>query len=308
MNIQINLEGEEIVSEQNLRDKFIVPPFSVLDTRQKYWQERKRYWLSLGIEDELGRDSNLLGLSDACDRGYLDKEGTLGNSNLGKTSIFDPFLCEVIYKWFCPKNGRILDPFAGGSSRGIVATKLGYRYLGIELRKEQVEANREQAKKIGVFPDYIIGDSEEKLDEITETFDFIFSCPPYYNLEVYSNLEGELSNMASYKRFLIKYGNIIRKSLRLLKYNRFACFVVSNIRNKDGLYLNLVGDTISLFCKNENVYFYNDIILLNAIGSLPIRVKKIFRKNRKVGRLHQNILLFYKGNNPENIQKLNFHV
>jgi len=249
-----------------------------------------------------------LNFSDACDKGYADSKGTLGNSNLGKTSIFDPFLCEVIYKWFCPKNGKILDPFAGGSSRGIVATKLGYEYLGIELRKEQVEANQRQAKKIGVFPKYIIGDSEEKLDEITENFDFIFSCPPYYNLEVYSNLEGELSNMASYKRFLIKYGSIIRKSLYLLKYNRFACFVVSNIRNKNGLYLNLVGDTISLFCENENVYFYNDIILVNAIGSLPIRVKKIFRKNRKVGRLHQNILVFYKGNNIENIQRINFLV
>jgi len=41
MNIQLNLEGEKIASEQNLRDKFIVPPFSVLDTRQKYWQDRK---------------------------------------------------------------------------------------------------------------------------------------------------------------------------------------------------------------------------------------------------------------------------
>jgi len=36
----------------------------------------------------------------------------------------------------------VLDPFAGGSVRGIVASRLGYRYVGIELRQEQVEANR----------------------------------------------------------------------------------------------------------------------------------------------------------------------
>src|SRR6185295_8430413 len=27
------------------------------------------------------------------------------------TSIFDPVLCELAYKWFCPPGGSILDPF-----------------------------------------------------------------------------------------------------------------------------------------------------------------------------------------------------
>lgn len=40
-----------------LAERFLVPPFSVLDARQGYWQERKRAWLALGIESELGRGS-----------------------------------------------------------------------------------------------------------------------------------------------------------------------------------------------------------------------------------------------------------
>lgn len=39
----------------SMADKFLVPPFSVLDARQGYWQERKRQWLALGIQSELGR-------------------------------------------------------------------------------------------------------------------------------------------------------------------------------------------------------------------------------------------------------------
>jgi len=39
----------------SLKDRFIVPPFSVLDARQGYWQERKRQWLAIGIQSELGR-------------------------------------------------------------------------------------------------------------------------------------------------------------------------------------------------------------------------------------------------------------
>ena len=42
-------------SHGKLTDTFIVPPFSVLDARQGYWQERKRAWLSLGIQSEIGR-------------------------------------------------------------------------------------------------------------------------------------------------------------------------------------------------------------------------------------------------------------
>lgn len=50
------------VPRVSLADRFIVPPFSVLDARQGYWQERKRAWLALGIQSELGRGrGNLLG-------------------------------------------------------------------------------------------------------------------------------------------------------------------------------------------------------------------------------------------------------
>jgi hypothetical protein len=53
------------------------------------------------------------------------------------TSIFDPVLCELAYRWFCPPGGLVLDPFAGGSVRGIVAAKLGRQYVGYDLRPEK---------------------------------------------------------------------------------------------------------------------------------------------------------------------------
>src|SRR5271154_2766551 len=51
----------------------------------------------------------------------------------GGTSVFDPVLCEIVYRWFCPYGGLVLDPFAGGSVRGIVASKCGRRYIGMDL-------------------------------------------------------------------------------------------------------------------------------------------------------------------------------
>jgi len=47
----------------SLAERFGVPPFSVLSAREGWWQDRKRAWLSLGIQSELGRGENLIGRS-----------------------------------------------------------------------------------------------------------------------------------------------------------------------------------------------------------------------------------------------------
>jgi hypothetical protein len=86
----------------------------------------------------------------------------------GSTSIFDPVLTEVCYRWFCPPGGRIIDPFAGGSVRGIVAARLGRRYEGVELREVQVEANRQQALDILTGAPAIVPDvPEDYMPEMT---------------------------------------------------------------------------------------------------------------------------------------------
>lgn len=499
--LDIKLDELESGEEQKyikLTDKFIVPPFSVLDTRQGYWQERKRAWLSLGIESELGRSDNLtFGNFDKYQKRYKNnisefdhyrvKEGKRKTMDEQRTSIFDPVLAEIAYKWFCPQSGEILDPFAGGSVRGIVAAYLGYNYTGIDLREEQIETNKKQWTDISLItesedtqttkdfievkisnkwlkhkfqcneeyitthchgrcregtnkvvisllpeeaeamikqgynvidgllqpnnetgkcpfkkasglcgihdsdlkpfgciaspftlnnantliirnrysllkchgsgePSYItfksslnlifgikeadkivdtlktsdndfmakmpyssyknlkyldslkhknilnkkgnikwITGNAEKITEITNNqYDFIFSCPPYYNLEVYSNLEGDLSAKETYEQFLESYHKIIEQCVSLLKEDRFACFVVADIRDKKGFYRNFVSDTIAGYHK-AGMALYNEAILVNVIGSLPIRVGPAFGSYRKLGKCHQNVLVFYKG-------------
>ncbi len=125
--------------DPNKRNKmttdFIVPPFSVLDAKQGYWQDRKREWINLGIKSEDGRGENLLNLSPVA-------------RLKGGTSIFDPVLCEILIKWFSAKKDIILDPFAGGSVRGIVSSICERNYIGIDISKEQIQANLKQAKTL----------------------------------------------------------------------------------------------------------------------------------------------------------------
>ena len=201
-DIIFQLNHHRYSSKTDSRQKYIEPPFSVLDTKLKSWQERRDIWYQLGIQSELGRGEEYGGYNNFGDwiiqKGWTEKGSFVGQEAKLKTSIFDPVLCELMYEWFCPKDGTVLDPFAGGSVRGIVSAVLNHPYLGIDLNEYQVKSNREQANEIlkKEKPEWISGDSETILDTVNEKFDFVFSCPPYFDLEVYTNEEEDLSNMS----------------------------------------------------------------------------------------------------------------
>jgi hypothetical protein len=218
------------------------------------------------------------------------------------TSIFDPVVCELAYRWFCPPGGQIIDPFAGGSVRGIVASHLGRKYVGVELRREQVEANWLQLDiAADPKPDWRNADSRDIARVCFDVqADMVFSCPPYADLEVYSDDPADLSTLA-YDQFVEAYRHIIKETCSLLKENRFACFVVGNVRDKRGNYRNFTGDTVEAF-RAAGLHFYNEAILVTAVGSLPVRVGKQFAAGRKLGKTHQNVLVFVKGDGKKATQ------
>lgn len=372
----------------SLAERFVVPPFSVLDARQGYWQQRKRAWIELGIRGELGRDSGIVpnggnrppehdgawlrsgkpnpvpgggspmphdrtangktaGRTFAQDlmrgehvvgaqrpadsRAYHDhdwqlkhlarpqarinhiaintqdwvqrkiEDGEIGpggaNVNQSGTSVFDPVLCEIAYRWFAPQRAAILDPFAGEATKGIVAAYLGHAYTGVELRAEQVAANVEQANAIGVAPQWICGDSE-RIGELLPAgarYDLIFTSPPYFDLEIYSADTRDGSAFSSYERFMGWYRDVFAQCVERLNPNRFVVVKIGEIRDrKTGAYRNFVGDTIRCFT-DLGLHYYNEMILITVAGSLPIRVAKQFETTRKIGKTHQNVLAFFRG-------------
>jgi hypothetical protein len=76
--------------------------------------------------------------------------------------------------------------------------------------------------------------------------------------------------------------------------------VVSEVREEcrgieKSNFVGLVPDTIHILRDICSLHYYNEIIVMNNIGSLPIRAPKYFDQSRKIGRMHQNVLVFYKG-------------
>lgn len=321
-----------------LAERFTVPPFSVLDARQGYWKTRKRAWIDLGLKSYMGRETTATfntatmvdqfrpkllprqkgNLPSARKRedGRLQRGDALGQPLATSTvqttlSIFDPVLAEVAYRWFCPRGGKVLDPFAGGSVRGLVAMRLGLEYYGIDLRPEQVDANRYQTKEIGArfasdtgSVHWELGDSAEVLADASKGWasaDLVFSCPPYMDLETYSDDPKDLSAMPR-KEFWALYRKIIRAACDRLANDRFAVWVVGEVRDPtSGAYRSFVPGTIKAF-EDAGLSYYNEAILLTSLNSVPLRAAKQFVAGRTLCRTHQTVLVFLKGNKKRAVE------
>jgi DNA modification methylase len=285
-------------ARSTLNKTFLVPPFTILDARQGYWQERKRSWIGIGLRSSEGR----YGTQESLGNAYITKMKVDGITpdlinipDWATESIFDPVLCELSYLWFTNTNFKILDPFAGGSVRGIIANYLHRDYTGIDIRQEQIDANIKQGFKIlpDNTPNWICGDSVNICDIANGEYDFILSCPPYADLEVYSDLPNDISNM-EYSKFIEIYRDIVSKACSMLKNNRFACFVVGEVRDNKGNYYNFVSDTIKAFT-DVGLSYYNEAILITQASTASIRASRQFSAGRKLVKTHQNVLVFVKG-------------
>lgn len=234
---------------------------------------------------------------------YKPVENGGGTMNGTGTSVFDPVLCETQYLWFTKEGDHIIDPFAGGSVRGIIAVELGRKYTGIDLREEQVAANRENAKICeNGEPVWITGDSLNIKTLAPGKYDFLFTCPPYGNLEVYSDDPKDLSTMDD-EAFDKTYTDILHNAADMLEDDRFACIVVGNYRDKKGHLRDLVGLTVRAM-EEAGMHYYNDMIFVTPAGSLPVRVGKAFKTSRKIGKTHQYVLCFIKGDAKKATERL----
>jgi hypothetical protein len=337
-----------------LAERFIVPPFSVMDARKGDWQERKAGWLRMGVRGEhargvegttlvrpiqIGNDNfyqekteleRRLGrtLSTPEAQRILEEEGrfkpvekTKKDLNLGgsgetpmdrlakysgkdtpddsaeySSSHFDPVLCELMYKWFCPPGGVVSDPFAGSSVSGMVAAHLGFRFWGMDLSADQVACNRKVIATLPADrprPEWVHGNSAEDYAARAPEVDFGFTCPPYFDLEVYSEDPGDLSHM-DWDGFRDAYDRVVRNLCSRLKADRFIGVVIGDVRDGDGNWRDLPAFTTRLF-RRHGLHLYNEGFLLTPVGSLSVRTGRQFEMTRKLGKAHQQVFVYLKG-------------
>lgn len=332
-------QGTDGVSSPNcepdngsLNDRFVVPPFSILDTRKGYWQARKKMWRELIGDMGESRNDTLISSPEikykdlyqrtrkhreelgVSFKEYLDKyvpddvkEREASKVLSAGVSLLDPVMAEIVCRWFGQENCKTFDCFAGDSIFGYVSAYLGNEFTGIELCPEQAELNNERVE--GMTAHYINDDGQNVAQHIeANSQDLLFSCPPYFDLEKYSDLENDASNQETYEDFIKILENAFTAAISCLKENRFAVIVVGDVRDKKtGFYYDFCGDIKRIF-KDAGMPLYNEIILVETGASTALRAGR-YMESRKVAKMHQNILVFYKGETKDikkNFKKIEY--
>lgn len=217
-------------------------------------------------------------------------------SHNGNASVLDPVACEVIARFFMPKDGkRIYNPFGGGVQFGYVAGGCGFEYVASEIRQNQCDANN---KLCSEFPNVQWIQSDSSTYEPEGKFDLVFSCPPYYRVEKYVDYDGlpppgEINALDTYEKFRDVLFAGYKKAIEALNDNSFFVVMTGDSRDKNGAYYCSESET-ELFFKENGLSVYNKIIYLECEFTRLAQAKKTLH-TRKFPKREQKIIVAFKG-------------
>lgn len=224
----------------------------------------------------------------------MHKEKSL-NSN---ASVLDPVACEVILRFFMPRDGkRIYNPFGGGVQFGFIAGSYGYEYIASEIRANQCDANNALCSDLKYPAKWIKSDSSKYIPE--GKFDLCFSCPPYYKVEKYLDYDGnapdgELNTMSSYEQFRDTLFDGYKIAISVLNDNCFFVIMTGDSRDSKGAYYGCEAEH-EIFLKEQGLSIYNKIVYLECEFTRLAQAKTTLN-TRKFPKREQKIIVAYKGN------------
>ena len=279
-------------------------------TMTNVWDSVKGEWLKIKREwnrqiDEAGEKQSIPNPTFATREGCWQGESgfanvVTGHSHNGNASVLDPTACEVILRFFTPKDGRrVYNPFGGGVQFGFVAGACGYEYVASEIRKNQCDANNALCSD---FPGVKWIQSDSSTYEPEEMFDLVFTCPPYYRVERYvdydgNSPEGEINSLSTYEEFRDVLFAGYKKAISHLNDNRFFVVMTGDSRDKRGAYHCSESET-ELFFKENGLSVYNKIVYLECEFTRLAQAKKTLHV-RKFPKREQKIIVAYKGDISE---------
>lgn len=166
-----------------------------------------------------------IGLSDTKLRPFNIRKSLKVFSGVQSVSNFRPTIAKWVYQKFVPKNGCVLDPCMGYGGRllGAYTSDIG-TYVATDPNKEAYQGNLEMLKTLKSIDDN--GKNIQLFNEPFEDFqpnilfDLVFTSPPYFNTEKYSDQGGTQSyvRFPTYEQWVDGFlQTLISKSFDLLK-------------------------------------------------------------------------------------------
>lgn len=215
---------------------------------------------------------------------------------------FNPVLAERVYKYWSDRGDKMLDPFAGRTTRGLVARVLGRDYEGYEIGPEtfrqtkQNLAGIEQVWQPSFFeqelgPYTLFNADGTRLGHTPDNSkDLIFTCPPYWRLEKYEQCLDQLSQIDDYRTFLYRIRQCATNCYRTLKPKGYCIWVVADFRI-DGAFISFHNDVIEQF-KYTGFALHDTVInILNSPAVIRVANAALHRQTIKT---HEYIIIWKK--------------
>jgi hypothetical protein len=275
---------------------------NVWDTVKKDWLRIKREWNEKINEAGAmkGVQNPMYASRDGCWQGSQGMANVVtGHSHNGNASVLDPVACEVILRFFMPKEGlRIYNPFGGGVQFGFVSGSYGYEYVASEIRQNQCDANNLICQDLDSAK-WVKSDSSTY--EPDGMFDLVFTCPPYYKVEKYIDYdgkppEGEINSFSTYDKFRDALYSGYKIAIDHLNDNCFFVVMTGDSRDAKGAYYCSESET-EMFLKSNGLSIYNKIVYLECEFTRLAHAKKTLNM-RKFPKREQKIIVAYKGSIP----------
>lgn len=204
----------------------------------------------------------------------------------GTSSVFPAPLMEyIILRYGGPEGGRIFDAFAGGPVRALVSAIMGMRYVGVELRQEQIDENLAVLAALKLTEGVCYFEADARFISFapdTELFGCAITCPPYWYLEKYSDRLDDLSNLKSYEEFNAGMFFSALAHYPLMKPGAFCCIIVAPFRNKKtGELIDFPGHTVMNW-QEAGFAYWQSITLCKNFASAAVRSTNAWRGKKLV--------------------------
>jgi DNA modification methylase len=214
-----------------------------------------------------------------------------------KYSTYNPDQAYFIIDYYTKRGDIILDPFSGRGTRPVITSLLERNYIGYDTSEETINHNRRLLMKLPYLNATLIHGDGTSLSGIKDrNIDAVFTCPPYYDKEVYSGEPGDLSHM-KYSEFDSRIDNMFQRLSQVVKYSNYktkefhpVIITVGTHRQGEKGFIDM-EHVFTRLAESHGFVLHDKLITVNRASGQAF----VFRRNYEYGFLtktHETTLVY----------------
>lgn len=230
-------------------------------------------------------------IRDDLEAGYKPRKKATKRFGEVKISEFNPHLAIVIVNYWSMPGDRIVDPFAGRATRGIITRMLGREYEGYEIAPTTFRNTSRKVSGLGGVVHN--GDGCRLLYTRDETADLVMTSPPYFKQEGHEQDKdgAQVSTLPTYEAFMKKMGECADNIYRVLKPGKFLVWNCADFRENKKL--RLMHEDCSREFQRVGLIPW-DVIIVENISPFVFVGTSAAALNRRTVKIHEYVQVFRK--------------